>query len=86
MNLFLIQVEGVTTGLLIFIGFLVVFFKLPKHMKCWAVNHALITDLIVVAIMLAIHWGTLGGTMGATVAGILTALFTSVVKPFYRSK
>lgn len=86
MNLFLIQAEGVTTGLLIFIGFLVVFFKLPRHMQCWAVNHALITDLVVVAIMLTIHWGTLGGTMGATVAGILTAGFTTIAKPFYRGK
>lgn len=84
MNLFLIQAEGVTTGLLIFVSFLVVFFKLPKHMKCWAVQHALITDLVVTGIVFALHWGTLGGTMGATVAGILTAGFTTVAKPFYR--
>ena len=86
MNLFLIQAEGVTTGMLIFIGFLVVFFKLPKHMQHWAVNHALVTDLIVVAIMLTIHWGTLGGTMGATVAGILTAGFTTIAKTFYKGE
>ncbi len=84
MNLYLVQVEGVTTGFLIFIGFLVVFFKLPRHMQCWAVQHALVTDLVVTGIMLTIHWGTLGGTMGATVAGIMTAGFTTIAKPFYR--
>jgi hypothetical protein len=86
MNLFLIKVEGLAVGIVIFISFLVVFFKLPKHMKRWAIHHALITDLVVAGVVFALHWGTLGGTMGATVAGILTALFTSVVKPFYRSK
>lgn len=86
MNLFLIKVEGVAMGFVIFLSFLVVFVKLSPNAKRWAIQHALVTDLIVTGAVFALHWGTLGGTMGATVAGICTAIFTSMMKPFYRKE
>lgn len=84
MNVFLVQSEWLFAGVVVWLGFLFVFFKLPSNMQCWAVRHSLVTDLVVTGIMLTIHWGTLGGTMGATLAGILTAIFTTMAKPFYR--
>lgn len=84
MNVFLIQSEWLFTGIVVWVGFLFVFFKLPTNVRSWLVHHALITDLLVTGVMFTLHWGTLTGTMAATLAGILTAIFTSCVKPFYR--
>jgi hypothetical protein len=84
MNVFLIQSEWLFTGIVVWLGFLFVFFKLSRGVRSWLVHHALITDLLVTGVMFTLHWGTLTGTMAATLAGILTAIFTSCVKPFYR--
>ncbi len=84
MNVFLINSEWLFTGVVVWIGFLAVFFKLPSNLKRWLVHHPLVTDLIVTGMVFALHWGTLTGTMAATLAGILTAIFTTIAKPFYR--
>lgn len=84
MNVFLIQSEWLFTGVVVWLGFLFVFFKLPSNVRSWLVHHSLVTDLLVTGAMFALHWGTLTGTMAATLAGILTAIFTTVAKPFHR--
>jgi len=84
MNVFLIQSEWLFAGVVVWFGFLFIFFKLPSSVRSWLVHHALITDLLVTGMVFALHWGTLTGTMAATIAGILTAIFTSCMKPFYR--
>ena len=84
MNVFLINAEWMFTGVVVWLGFLFVFFKLPRNLKHWLVHHSLITDLFVTGVMFTLHWGTLTGTMAATLAGILTAIFTTMAKPFYR--
>ena len=82
MNVFLIQSEWLFAGVVVWVGFLFVFFKLPSNVRSWLVHHSLITDLIVTGVVFTLHWGTLTGTMAATLAGILTAIFTSCMKPF----
>ncbi len=84
MNIFLINSEWLFAGVVVWIGFLFVFFKLPSNVKRWLIHHALITDLIVTGVVFTLHWGTLTGTMAATLAGILTAIFTTMAKPFYK--
>lgn len=84
MNVFLVQSEWLFAGIVVWVGFLFVFFKLSRGVRSWLVHHALVTDLLVTGTVFTLHWGTLTGTMAATLAGILTAIFTSCVKPFYR--
>ena len=72
MNVFLINAEWMFTGVVVWLGFLFVFFKLPSNLKRWLVQHSLITDLLVTGVMFMLHWG------------ILTAIFTTMAKPFYR--
>ena len=84
MNVFLIQSEWLFAGVIVWLGFLFVFFKLPSNVRNWLVRHALVTDLIVTGVVFTLRWGTLTGTMAATLAGILTAIFTTMAKPFYR--
>ena len=84
MNVFLIQSEWLFAGVIVWLGFLFVFFKLPSNVRNWLVHHSLVTDLIVTGVVFMLHWGTLTGTMAATLAGILTAIFTTMAKPFYR--
>lgn len=84
MNVFLVQSEWLFAGVVVWLGFLFVFFKLPSNVRSWLVRHSLITDLIVTGVVFTLHWGTLTGTMAATLAGILTAIFTTMAKPFYR--
>lgn len=84
MNVFLIHSEWLFAGVVVWLGFLFVFFKLPSNVRSWLVRHSLVTDFIVTGAVFTLHWGTLTGTMAATLAGILTAIFTTMAKPFYR--
>ena len=84
MNVFLVQSDWLFAGVVIWLGFLFVFFKLPSNVRSWLVRHSLITDLLVTGVVFMLHWGTLTGTMAATLAGILTAIFTTMAKPFHK--
>lgn len=84
MNVFLIHSEWLFAGVVVWLGFLFVFFKLSSNVRSWLVRHSLVTDFIVTGVVFTLHWGTLTGTMAATLAGILTAIFTSCMKPFHK--
>ena len=73
----------ITTGLLVFLGVMLILAKLPRRMMLKALNHDLAIDLTVSAIVLAIHFGTFSGVMAATVAGLLTSLATSAAKRLF---
>lgn len=67
-------------GLIVFIGFVFLWIKLPATWKRWTLDHALATDLLVSAAAYALHWGTFTGVMAAAIAGMLVSVFTSVMK------
>lgn len=68
------------TGLMVFLGVLLILAKLPRRMLLRALSRPLLIDLTVSAITLVIHWGTFSGVMAATVAGLLTSLATSAAR------
>lgn len=72
-----------TTGLMIFLGVILILTKLPRRLMLRALNHDVALDLLVSALVLAIHWGTFSGVMAATVAGLMTSLATSGAKRLF---
>ena len=65
------------TGLMVFLGVLLILAKMPRRVMLRALNHPLGIDLAVSVLVLVIHWGTFSGVMAASVAGLLTSLATS---------
>src|SRR5258708_161991 len=68
------------TGLIVFIGALLILVKLPRKAMLRALHHDLELDLTVSAVVMVLHWGTFSGVMAATVAGLLMSLATSGLK------
>ena len=71
------------TGLMIFLGVLLLLIKLPRRWMLRALHHDLTIDLIVTVLVLIVHWGTFSGLMAATVAGLLTSIATSTAKRLF---
>jgi nucleoside permease NupC len=71
------------TGLMVFLGVLLLLAKLPRRMMLRALNHTFALDLAVSVLVLIIHWGTFSGVMAASVAGLLTSLATSGAKRLF---
>jgi hypothetical protein len=65
------------SGMIVFLGLLLLAVKLPKKMLLRLLGVPLLFDLSVSAIAYALHWGTFSGVMAAAVAGLLTSGFTS---------
>lgn len=72
-----------TTGLMVFLGVMLILAKLPRRLMLRALHHDVALDLTVSVIVLMIHWGTFSGLMAATVAGLLTSLATSGAKRLF---
>lgn len=68
------------TGLVVFIGALLILVKLPRKTMLRALKHDLAIDITVSAVVLILHWGTFSGVMAASVAGLLMSLATSGMK------
>lgn len=71
------------TGFMIFLGVVLILWKLPSRMMLKALHHDVALDLTVSALVLILHWGTFSGVMAATVAGLLTSLATSGAKRLF---
>lgn len=67
----------IESGVLVFIGLVLLFIKLPRRTACWLVDRPLLMDVSVTAIVFTLHWGTFTGVMAATVAGLLTSGFST---------
>jgi hypothetical protein len=67
-------------GLIVFIGFLFIWVKMPRSWQRWTLEHALTTDIVVAVLAYTIHWGSFLGVMAAAIAGMLVSMFTSIMK------
>ena len=67
----------IESGVLVFIGLMLLFIKLPRRTVCWLIDRPLLMDTSVSIIVFTLHWGTFSGVMAATVAGLLTSGFSS---------
>ena len=68
------------TGLIVFIGALLILSKLPRRTLLRSLKHDMAIDLAVSGTTLFIHWGSFEGVMAATIAGLLTSVATSGLK------
>ena len=71
-----IMVNVLTSGLFVFVAFLLVFLKLRPRRMLWLLGHSLWLDIGVSALAFVMHYGTFTGVMAAAVAGLLTSLAT----------
>lgn len=68
----------IESGVIIFIGLLFIFIKLPQRIARRLLGRPLALDLGVSAVAYALHWGTFTGVMAAAVAGLMCSGFTIV--------
>lgn len=70
----------IESGIIIFVGLLLLFIKLPLRWSLTLLNHALVLDIVVSILAYMLHWGTFTGVMAAAVAGLMCSGFTAVGK------
>lgn len=70
----------IESGVIIFIGLLLLSLKLPAHVTLRALGRPFALDLTVSVLAFVMHWGTFSGVMAAAVAGLMTSGFTSVAR------
>lgn len=67
----------IESGIIITVGLILLFMKLPKRTALWWLGKPLTVDIIVSALVYALHWGTFTGVMAAAFAGMMCSIFTS---------
>lgn len=67
----------IESGIIIFVGLLLLFIKLPAKLSLILLGSPLILDIAVSVFAYIIHWGTFTGVMAAAVAGLMCSAFTS---------
>ena len=67
----------VESGVIIFLGLLFIFVKLPRRTALRLLGCPLALDIVVSIFTLLVHWGTFSGVMAAAVAGLMTSGFSS---------
>jgi len=70
----------IESGVIVFVGLLLLFIKLPTRVSLWLLGKPLGLDLAVSAFAYMLHWGTFTGVMAAAVAGLLCSGFTSAAR------
>jgi hypothetical protein len=70
----------IESGVIIFVGLLLLFIKLPRILALRLLGQPFALDFVVSVLAYAVHWGTLSGVMTAAVAGLLCSGFTSVAR------
>ncbi|CAG0980809.1 hypothetical protein BURK1_01734 [Burkholderiales bacterium] len=70
----------IESGIIIFLGLLFLFIKLPRHWALLLLGWSLALDVVVSAVAYVIHWGTFSGVMAAAVAGLMCSGFTAVAR------
>jgi hypothetical protein len=68
----------IESGVIIFIGLLLLFLKLPRRWALRILAYPVPLDLAVSGVAYALHWGTFTGVMAAAVAGLMCSGFTLV--------
>ena len=68
----------IESGVIIFVGLLLLFIKLPRLLALRLLGQPLALDFAVSVLAYALHWGTFSGVMAAAVAGLLCSGFTTV--------
>lgn len=68
----------IESGVIIFVGLLLLFIKLPRRWVLRLLGFPLFLDLIVAILVYALHWGTFSGVMAAAVAGLMCSGFTAL--------
>jgi len=73
----------VESGIIIFIGMLLLAIKLPVHISLWLLGRPLAVDLTASVIAYILHWGTFTGVMAAAVAGLMCSGFTALARKLF---
>lgn len=68
----------IESGIIILLGFLGLFIKLPKRTIARLLGYPLAVDLAAAVIAYVLHFGTFSGAMAAAVAGLMTSALTSI--------
>lgn len=70
----------IESGVIIFLGMLLLGIKLPRRTSLKLLGHPLALDLSVSTLAYAMHFGTFSGVMAAAVAGLMCSGFTSCAR------
>ena len=70
----------IESGVIIFLGMLLLGIKLPRRVSLKLLGHPLALDLSVSALAFFMHSGTFSGVMAAAVAGLMCSGFTSLAR------
>jgi hypothetical protein len=70
----------IESGVIIFIGMLLLAIKLPTKTSLKLLGYPLLLDFSVSAIAFIMHYGTFSGVMAAAVAGMMCSGFTSIAR------
>jgi len=70
----------IESGVIIFLGMLLLGIKLPRKVSLKLLGHPLALDLAVTVVAYAMHYGTFSGIMAAAVAGLMCSGFTSAAR------
>lgn len=68
----------IESGIIIFVGFLLLFWKLPKWQIAYLLGKPLTVDLVASIAAYILHFGTFTGVMAAAVAGLMTSAMTTI--------
>ena len=70
----------IESGVIIFLGMLLLGIKLPRHISLKLLGRPLALDFGVSVLAYILHYGTFSGIMAAAVAGLMCSGFTSVAR------
>jgi nucleoside permease NupC len=73
----------IESGVIIFVGLLLLFVKLPRRISLRLFGYPLALDVAVAILAYALHWGTFSGVMAAAVAGLMASGFTAAGRYFF---
>lgn len=70
----------IESGVIIFIGMMLIGFKLPPKLSLKLLGQPMWLDIGVSVLAYVMHYGTFSGVMAAAVAGLMCSGFTSVAR------
>lgn len=70
----------IESGMIIFLGLVLLAWKLPVKTSLWLLDHCLAVDLTASVIAYILHAGTFTGMMAAATAGLMTSAFTTLAR------
>lgn len=70
----------IESGIIIFVGLLLLTFKLERYTVLRLMNYPLALDIAVSVVAYALHWGTFTGIMAAAVAALMCSSYTQLYR------